>query len=335
MFAKIIKMIIYVLIFIVVLVLISFVYFYFSVKKENNPQWGVNFSQKHAYYLGLDWRVVYTALLDDLKVKKIKVAAYWDLIESNEGVYDFSDLDWQIKEAEKRDAKIILAFGLKAPRWPECHDPGWLNGKEASVKNEKLLQYLGKIVQRYNASPSISGWQVENEPFFKFGECSKINEDFLKKEIELVKSIDQNKRPIIISDTGEWSFWIKAAGSGDVVGITMYKKIWLNEWNRYFDYHIPAAFYQARAGIIKTFFNKEVICGELQAEPWGKVLLYDSPLEEQVKTMNLEQFKENVKFARKTGLKEFYLWGAEWWYWMKDKNQNPEIWNEAKNLFVN
>ena len=49
--------------------------------------------------------------------------------------------------------------------------------------------------------------------------------------------------------------------------------------------------------------------------------------------MNLEQFKKNIEFAKKTGLKEFYLWGAEWWYWMKEKQNKPEIWNEAKKLF--
>jgi len=62
--------------------------------------------------------------------------------------------------------------------------------------------------------------------------------------------------------------------------------------------------------------------------------LYDSPLEEQKKTMDLEQFKKNIEFAKKTGLKEFYLWGSEWWYWMKEIQKQPEIWDEAKKLFI-
>ncbi len=72
----------------------------------------------------------------------------------------------------------------------------------------------------------------------------------------------------------------------------------------------------------------------MQAEPWGPTLLYDSPLEEQEKTMNLEQFRENIEFAKKTGFKEFYLWGAEWWHWMKEKQNKSEIWNEARKLFI-
>jgi hypothetical protein len=49
--------------------------------------------------------------------------------------------------------------------------------------------------------------------------------------------------------------------------------------------------------------------------------------------MNPEMFKEDVEFAKQTGLDKFYFWGVEWWYWMKEKQNQPEIWNEAKNLF--
>ena len=49
--------------------------------------------------------------------------------------------------------------------------------------------------------------------------------------------------------------------------------------------------------------------------------------------MNLKQFKKNIEFAKNTGLKEHYLWGAEWWHWLKTKQNNDNIWNEAKSLF--
>ena len=94
-----------------------------------------------------------------------------------------------------------------------------------------------------------------------------------------------------------------------------------------------AIFWWRKAQLIEKIFNKKVIVVELQAEPWGPKLLYESPLEEQEKTMNLERFTANIEFAKKTGLDEFYLWGGEWWYWLKEKQNNPEIWNEAKKLF--
>jgi hypothetical protein len=45
---------------------------------------------------------------------------------------------------------------------------------------------------------------MENEPFFSFGQCPKIDQDFLKKEIELVRLLDPINQ-IIISDSGEFS----------------------------------------------------------------------------------------------------------------------------------
>ena len=111
----------------------------------------------------------------------------------------------------------------------------------------------------------------------------------------------------------------------------MYRKVWFQEIEKYVKYPFPPVFYQRKAWLIKKLFNKEVICVELQAEPWGPVLLYDLPMKEQKKTMDLEQFQKNIEFARKTGLKEFYLWGVEWWYWLREQG-DPSIWETGKEI---
>lgn len=323
---------IFILIFLVVVIIAG--YLFIGTPPEAKEQiFGVNFSQKHASQLGLDWKETYVALLDDLGAKKLKVAAHWDLLEPEEGNFYLEDLDWQIEEAEKRGAKILLAIGMKTPRWPECHFPEWAKKLEKEKQQEKILKMLEKVVLRYKSASTIEYWQVENEPFFRFGDCLWVDKGFLQKEINLVKSLDSLKRPIIITDTGELSTWITAAKMGDRAGTTMYRKVWVRQIGFYLSYPYPPAFYWRRAQIIKMLFDKEVMVVELQAEPWGPKLLYDSPLEEQEKTMNLEQFKKNIEFAKKTGLKEFYLWGGEWIYWMKKVQNRPEIWNEAKKLF--
>ena len=317
------------------ILLLAFAGYLFIGSKEPAKEitWGVNFSQKHAKYLGLDWQETYLALLNDLKIKNLKVATYWDLIETKEGEYNFEDLDWQVAKARQNEAKILLVIGMKTPRWPECHLPDWAKNLNKQEQQEKILKLLENIVLRYRDSETIGAWQVENEPFFPFGECLWADKDFLKKEVNLVKSLDSQHRPVVISDSGEGPFWISAASIGDIVGITMYKKVWVQQIGFYLTYPFPPVFYHRKAEIVRKIFGKEVICVELQAEPWGPKLLYDTPLEEQQKTMNLEQFKYNIEFAKNTGLKEFYLWGAEWWYWMKEKQQKPEIWDEAKKLF--
>ena len=303
-----------------------------SVPQADKIAWGVNFSQKHSQSLGLDWKENYLALLDDLKVKNIKLAAHWDLIHPQENQFNFQDLDWQVEKAEEKGVKLVLAIGMKTPRWPECHIPEWAKNKSKQEQQKEILKMLENIILRYKDSPTIKYWQVENEPFFPFGDCPWVDKDFLKKEIDLVKSLDIKDR-VLISDSGEGSFWIQAAILGDIVGTTIYKKAWFHQLGLYIDYPFPPIFYARKAQIINKLFDKEVICVELQAEPWGPSLLYDSPLEEQEKTMNLEQFKANIEFAKKTGLKEFYLWGSEWWYWMKEKQNRPAIWDEAKKIF--
>lgn len=311
-------------------VLLVFISYFFIGKAPESEEikWGISFSQKHAQALGLDWKETYSALLYDLKAKRIKIGTYWDFIEPQKGEYDFNDLDWQIEQAEKQEAEILLVIGMKTLRWPECHIPEWAVNIGQEEQQKSILNLLKEIVLRYKGR--VWAWQVENEPFFTFGECPWKDKEFLKREIDLVKSLDN--KPVIISESGEFPLWIKAARYGDIVGVTMYRRVWSKEAGFYINMPFPPVFYWRKAQLIKSIFDKKVICVELQAEPWGPTLLYDSSLDEQEKTMDLEKFKGNIEFARKTGLDEFYLWGAEWWFWMK-KQDKPEIWQEAKKLF--
>jgi len=331
MLKKILKKVL--LTFLVVFLLLLGYFFVGVTKPAKEITWGVNFSQLHAQNLGLDWKETYLALLDDLKVKNIKLISQWDLIEQEKDKYNFEDLDWQVQKAEQTGAKILLVIGMKTPRWPECHIPDWAKNFSKEEQQKEILEIIEEIVSRYRFTKSIDMWQVENESFFPFGECPWTDKEFLKREIALVKSLDLQKRPVLISDSGEGSSWIQSARLGDIVGTTMYKKVWFHQLKTYITYPFPSTFYNRKALYIDKIFGKKVIVVELQAEPWGPKLLYDLPLAEQQKTMNLEQFKYNIEFAEKTGLDTFYLWGGEWWYWMKVRQNQPEIWEEARRLF--
>ena len=322
---------------ILLVLLVSFLFLIYSFFIGKAPRaekivWGVNFSQKHAENLGLDWEKTYLSLLEDLGAREIKLITHWDWIEGERDNFFFNDLDWQIKEAENHQAKMIMVIGMKTGRWPECHIPEWAKGLSKEEQQERVLKLIREIVLRYKSSEAIWAWQVENEPFFRFGKCPWKDKDFLKKEIELVKSLDP-ARPVITSDSGEFSLWFKVASLGDIIGTTLHRKVWFKEIKSYISYPFPPVYYWRRSKLIEKFFKKEVICVELQAEPWGPEVSYNIPIEEQIKTMNLEQFRKNIEFAEKTGLKTFYLWGSEWMYWMKENQNNPEIWNEAKKLF--
>lgn len=295
--------------------------------------WGVNFSKEHAEGFGLNWRVAYSALFEDLKVKHVKILATWKNLAPEPNIFRFDDLDFQIAEAEKNKADAIVVIGMKTGRWPECHLPEWAKPIKKIDQQEQILKLLTATVERYRNSRALQAWQVENEAMFVFGDCPWYDEAFFKREIALVKQLDP-AHPVVVTDSGEGSLWWKAAGLGDIVGTTLYRKLWFEPLGRYVTYPIPAVFYGRKAWLVEKLFGKKVINGELQAEPWGQTLLYFLPREEQVKTMTPEQFWNVIDYAKRTGLDTFYLWGAEWWYDLKMKGE-PGMWDAARKLFLN
>ncbi|MBI4039220.1 beta-galactosidase [Candidatus Daviesbacteria bacterium] len=288
---------------------------------------GASFAQAHAQYLGLDWKKTYLAYLDDLKVRLLRLQANWNQIEPKQGRFNFADIDWQIKEAGKRGAKVILAVGRKLPHWPECHDPKWIsNLTEPEIQN-RVLGMLEATVKRYKGNPTITVWQLENEPFFPFGNCPAADDAFLEKEAALLRSIDA--RPILITDSGELSTWLKPAELADIIGTTMYRVTWNPLWG-YFYYPLSPQFYRLKAKLINH--NIPVIVSELQVEPWGSKPLPEMTIAEQYQSMNPKRIQEITNFAKQTNFSQVYLWGAEWWYYLKEKG-HPEIWNFARSLF--
>lgn len=81
------------------------------------------------------------------------------------------------------------------------------------------------------------------------------------------------------------------------------------------------------------FEKKKSILIELSLEPWLLEPIVNAPIETQMERMSIGKFDEIIDFAKKTGFDEQYLWGAEWWYWMKTQG-NDEYWNHAKGLFA-
>ena len=299
-------------------------------KKSADIEYGITFSPYQAESLGLNWKQVYLSLLDDLKVRRVRVSAYWDKVEPGKDEYNFEDLDFQIKQAEERGAKVVLAIGRRLPRWPECHNPGWLN--EQTVGSD-VLSYIEAVVRRYQNSSAVEMWQVENEPFLSsFGECPKLDHKLLDKEIALVKALDP-ARKILISDSGELSSWLKAGRRGDVFGNTLYRYVYSDVFNRYWMNYNPYWLYRVKGGLLRFLDRqKELVIIELQAEPWTTKGILNTPIDEQFKTMSLEKFENMLTVGRAVGFEKQYLWGAEWWYWMKE-NGHPEFWEKAKTLF--
>ncbi|MBI2624536.1 cellulase family glycosylhydrolase [Candidatus Parcubacteria bacterium] len=305
-----------------------------EVPDNRDVRYGVTFSPKRAADLyGLDVRRAYLAILDDLGARRLRLAAYWDRVETEKDAFSWDELDFFIREAEARNVSVLLAVGMRLPGWPECHLPGWTNSLAAEKRNEELLDYIKEVVQRYRGSRAIWGWQVENEPFlFGFGECPWLDAGLLDREIALVRELDD--RAIVITDSGELGRWVRAAKRSDVFGTTMYRTVWDRRIG-YVHYPMGPVFFRIKAWMVKTFLRtKRIIVVELQGEPWGPKQNHELSFEEMAKSMDAEKFRAIVRFERDTGFDEVYFWGAEWWYWLKTKYGQPEMWEEAKKLFA-
>ncbi|MDO8573804.1 MAG: beta-galactosidase [Candidatus Daviesbacteria bacterium] len=305
----------------------------YQVPFSQKIEYGVTFSPRFARYLKLDWKKTYQEMLDELKVKNVRLTSYWDILQPEQDKFDFSETDYLLSEAEKRGVRVILVLGERQPRWPECHIPIWAKDLKLKDRQKKILEFIQKTVERYKNYPSVWAWQVENEPFLSFfGEgCDKADENFLKTEISLVRSLSNKK--IIISDSGELGTWVVPMQASDIFGTTIYRKV-KDKFFGYVTYPVPPYFYSLKSGLIRKFFapyNQKTIIVELQSEPWlaGGDLISQA---EQSKIFSVKDFKNYINFAGKTGFDEIYLWGVEWWYFM-DKQGYPQYLDYAKTLF--
>jgi len=323
----------------IIIITLFFVYFWNKEPYQftKDPVWSVSFSHSFASDLGLSWKNVYSEILTELKPEHVRLPVYWSSIEKKENEYDFSDYDFMMEEAKESGIGVVLVVGRRVPRWPECHVPTWAQNISYDEQNNRIKDYIVEVVERYRHHDSLYAWQVENEPFLPlFGECPPPDGNALDEEIRLVKFLD-DRHPVIVTDSGELSIWLPAYKRGDIFGTTMYRNVWsehVSPYIGYITYPLPPKFFWLKANIARLIFDeKPTVVSELQAEPWAPSMLKNLPIEEQEKTFNLEKFYENIEYARAVGFSEVYLWGVEWWYFMKEVNDRPEFWEVGERLF--
>lgn len=328
------KTILYV--FLGLLVLGLFTLWLLSLKPEPEQiTYGMSFNTPYARELGLDWRETYDAIIDELGVRHLRLAAHWPMVEPAPNVYNFEELDYQIRRAEEVGASVILAVGRRLPRWPECHVPGWADQLSRSERQAAQVRYMEQVVERYKNSPAVIMWQVENEPFlevFAFEHCGELDTEFLDREIALVRDLDPS-RQILVTDSGNLGRWTGAYSRGDVFGTSVYVHFWNPELGQ-FRTVLPPAAYRVKDNLMGLLYGeKPSFLIELSAEPWLLEPITDVPLEVQFTRMDLRKFEDILDYAEATHFERQYLWGGEWWYWLKQKDR-PEMWERGQRLFL-
>lgn len=296
--------------------------------------YGISYNVPYVLELDLDPDEVFNAFLNDLGARNLRMSAHWNLIEPKKDDNDFSWMDTHIEMAEEAEAEVIFGVGRRLPRWPECHIPVWARNLTWEEKKQEIREYITAVVERYKDSPAITHWQVENEPYlevFAKEHCGELDEDFLREEIELVRSLDPD-RPILVTDSGNLGTWRGAYKHGDSFGTSVYVYFWNPELGQ-FKTVLPPWFYRVKENLMSLFYGeKETFLIELSLEPWLLEPVADVPIETQYTRMNAEKFDEIIEYAKETRYSKQYLWGGEWWFWLKEQEQD-EMWEKGKVLF--
>lgn len=298
--------------------------------------WGVTYSPRFAQSLGLDPHAAYLATIDDLGVRHVRFPVYWDEVERVPGQYDFTALQWYLSEAQARDTEIVLVVGYKQPRWPECYAPPWA----ADLPIDRLRQHVLALVEAEVAVasryPNVVMWQVENEPFRRFGHCRTdlLTAEFIAEEIALVSRLDP--RPTVMTDSGELSTWIEAMRlSREYFGTVIYRQFHFDTIGRW-EHPLPPWLYAGRDRLDRLLLQRDgqTILIELQAEAWfqGYALADIPPAEQQRQFPAKLLLRTNVEYGRRTGFPQIYLWGVEWWFWM-ERQGYPEYVEAARTIF--
>lgn len=318
------------------LVALGAVVLFILAQKEIPPMitYGMSFNTPYARELGLDWRATYDAILTDLGVRHLRLAAHWPMVEPERGVYNFTELDYQLTQANEVGADVILAVGRRLPRWPECHVPAWAKTDPWETQKQALREYLTTVVERYKDNPAIIYWQVENEPYlsvFAYEHCGALDEDFLKEEVALVHELDPS-RPILITDSGNLGTWYRPYRLGDAFGTSVYVYFWNPELGQ-FKTLLPPWAYRVKDNVMRFIYGqKPSFLIELSAEPWLLEPITEVDIETQYSRMDISKLNDILEYAKDTRFDHQYLWGAEWWYWLKDKG-HPEMWERGQEIF--
>jgi hypothetical protein len=313
---------------------------YISSNQDKPLVLGTSFIPAYAESLGLNPQDTMDALINDVGVRHFRLVSYWDQLEPGQGTYDFSLLDWQFAKAEAAGAKITLSLGLRQPRWPECHMPAWAqslpSGNSEGTWQAELDKFIAETVNRYKNSPALGSYQLENEYFLRgFGVCTDFSRDRLVNEYNLVKQLDPYHTLVVARSNNALGTPV-GQPTPDEFGISIYKRVWSPPIGRYIEYPFPAWFYAFVAGVQKMTTGRDMIIHELQAEAWPPQYqgIQATSLAEQNKSFNAARFKTRVEFGKATGMKEIYLWGAEYWYYRKVKLHDPSLWQTAQFEFA-
>lgn len=192
----------------------------FNDLKWNGVEIGTTFIPE-VYENGRDENKMYLALkfiLDVLKMRHIRLGIRWNQVFEN-GKIDLKYYKKLIKFLLKKDVKITLCLGpIKSPGWPEQFVPKEILDKTKNKDGENLsddfvkeqaVAYLHDLITILKWEigtgliKKIQNFQIDNEPFNKFGEVKfDLDKEYLARVILILKKEFGQEIDILINSAG-------------------------------------------------------------------------------------------------------------------------------------
>jgi hypothetical protein len=160
-------------------------------------------------------------IVQTLNIRDLRIGIRWSTVCSENETIDLNYYQPFLDYCFDNDVKIVLAIGpIKSPAYPEEYIPDWVwkslhkpPRKFHTIRAESELAYrayeYNRDLLKYlktNLSPSklskIKYFQVENEPFTRFGHLMlKSTPEYLRKIIIQTQSLFPEK-PILLNSSG-------------------------------------------------------------------------------------------------------------------------------------
>lgn len=313
---------------------------------------GISYRPRQVEAFRLEGRETLAALLR-YRYELIRLAAYWDEIESHGREYDTSELDWQLAYAERAGKQVIISVGaVKNFGYPEFFvprsqiespiDEGSLVGlKTRPALLEGAMRFISHVVKKYRDRSSVVGWQLEHEAVDPLGmeHSWRLGVDFVEKELEVLRDADAS-RPVLMTGFLPTSSVVRllqwwrtrdqgdslavAARCADIVGIDYYPRHALAGLG-------PRTLYlrggnsRTERALLKQLLRSarqkgtRVMVSEGQSEPWETETTPPSPKQRVLYSCQPHHLIENFNNAMlwlkppETPLYGYLFWGAEYW----------------------
>lgn len=282
-----------------------------TIEPRGATRLGISFRPRQVEALGLDPEATLRDLLDR-PFQIIRLGAYWNRIEPREGVFDTSELDWQMDAAERSGKQIVLCVGpLKTFGYPEFFVPEhhlahpFPEGRLVKPSDYPELlaaaqAFSARIVERYRNRASVIAWQVEHEAVDPLGieHSWRLQAAFAEQEVAAVRGADP-ARPILMNSyfpasllvaISQW-WQMRDQGSSqavaqrlaDIVGVDYYPRhalVGLGGRTLYVDGTRGIGQRQVRERLFawaRASAGRRLMVTEGQAEPWEAVTTPPNP----------------------------------------------------------